>query len=104
MRIIEGLSLFSCSIIQTRISRVIQSEVSQEPYTNAVLCIVSEGDRVAQLIIEKIETPPVLEVQVSLVALLTFSTAQASVLTFKDLEETLRGAGGFGSTGGHGAL
>ncbi|TDL29053.1 dUTP pyrophosphatase [Rickenella mellea] len=45
---------------------------------------VHEGDRIAQLIIEKIETPAVLEVD--------------------DLEETLRGAGGFGSTGGHGAL
>ncbi|CAE7088543.1 unnamed protein product [Rhizoctonia solani] len=45
---------------------------------------VEEGDRVAQLIIEKIQTPEVLEVQ--------------------DLEETLRGEGGFGSTGGHGSL
>jgi len=45
---------------------------------------VKQGDRVAQLIIEKIQTPDVQEVQ--------------------DLEETLRGAGGFGSTGGHGAL
>ncbi|EJD00797.1 dUTP diphosphatase, partial [Fomitiporia mediterranea MF3/22] len=40
---------------------------------------VKEGDRIAQLIIEKIETPDVVEVD--------------------DLEETLRGAGGFGSTG-----
>lgn len=45
---------------------------------------VSEGDRIAQLIIEKIHTPEIIEVQ--------------------DLDETLRGAGGFGSTGGHGAL
>ncbi|KAJ7095100.1 dUTPase-like protein [Mycena belliarum] len=45
---------------------------------------VEEGDRVAQLIIERIHTPEVLEVE--------------------DLDETLRGAGGFGSTGGHGAL
>ncbi|KZP12077.1 dUTP pyrophosphatase [Athelia psychrophila] len=45
---------------------------------------VEEGDRVAQLIIEKIHTPEVIEVD--------------------DLDETLRGAGGFGSTGGHGAL
>ncbi|TFK27107.1 dUTP pyrophosphatase [Coprinopsis marcescibilis] len=42
---------------------------------------VNEGDRVAQLIIERIYTPEVQEVQ--------------------DLEETARGAGGFGSTGGH---
>ncbi|KAL4241390.1 Deoxyuridine 5'-triphosphate nucleotidohydrolase [Abortiporus biennis] len=45
---------------------------------------VEEGDRIAQLIIERIQTPDVLEVD--------------------DLDETLRGAGGFGSTGGHGAL
>ncbi|KAI0002970.1 dUTP pyrophosphatase [Russula compacta] len=45
---------------------------------------VEEGDRVAQLVIEKIETPSVLEVD--------------------DLEETDRGANGWGSTGGHGAL
>ncbi|KAF9076494.1 dUTP pyrophosphatase [Rhodocollybia butyracea] len=45
---------------------------------------VQEGDRIAQLIIEKIHTPEILEVD--------------------NLEETLRGAGGFGSTGGHGSL
>ncbi|KAF9468888.1 dUTPase-like protein [Collybia nuda] len=45
---------------------------------------VEEGDRIAQLIIERIYTPEVLEVA--------------------DLDETLRGTGGFGSTGGHGSL
>ncbi|OCH95947.1 dUTP pyrophosphatase [Obba rivulosa] len=45
---------------------------------------VEEGDRIAQLILERIYTPDVMEVE--------------------DLDETLRGAGGFGSTGGHGAL
>ncbi|KAL5508590.1 DUT1 [Sanghuangporus vaninii] len=45
---------------------------------------IVEGDRIAQLIIEKIETPDVVEVN--------------------DLDETLRGAGGFGSTGGHTSL
>ncbi|KAK0453842.1 dUTP pyrophosphatase [Armillaria borealis] len=45
---------------------------------------VEEGDRIAQLVLEKIVTPEVLEVQ--------------------DLDETLRGANGFGSTGGHGSL
>lgn len=45
---------------------------------------VEEGDRIAQLVIERIETPSVVEVD--------------------DLEATLRGADGFGSTGGHGAL
>ncbi|KAF3055719.1 Deoxyuridine 5'-triphosphate nucleotidohydrolase [Daldinia childiae] len=40
---------------------------------------VAEGDRVAQLVVERIYTPEVLEVQ--------------------ELEESVRGAGGFGSTG-----
>ncbi|KAK0673325.1 dUTPase-like protein [Cercophora samala] len=44
---------------------------------------VKEGDRVAQLIVERIFTPEVVEVQ--------------------ELEESVRGAGGFGSTGGFGA-
>lgn len=43
---------------------------------------VSEGDRVAQLVLERIYTPEVLEVA--------------------ELEESVRGAGGFGSTGGFG--
>ncbi|KAK4188543.1 dUTPase-like protein [Podospora australis] len=44
---------------------------------------VKEGDRVAQLIVERIYTPEIVEVQ--------------------ELEESVRGAGGFGSTGGFGA-
>ena len=40
---------------------------------------VKAGDRVAQLILERIATPEVLEVE--------------------DLDDTARGAGGFGSTG-----
>ncbi|SPO23728.1 probable dUTP pyrophosphatase [Ustilago trichophora] len=44
---------------------------------------INAGDRIAQLIIEKISTPDVQEVE--------------------SLDETLRGAGGFGSTGGFGA-
>lgn len=40
---------------------------------------VKEGDRIAQLVIERIWNPEVVEVQ--------------------DLEESVRGAGGFGSTG-----
>ncbi|KAB5563618.1 dUTPase-like protein [Coniochaeta sp. 2T2.1] len=40
---------------------------------------IAEGDRVAQLVLERIYTPDVLEVQ--------------------ELEESVRGAGGFGSTG-----
>ncbi|KAF8640082.1 hypothetical protein AX17_001322 [Amanita inopinata Kibby_2008] len=45
---------------------------------------VEEGDRIAQLIIERIYTPDVLEVE--------------------SLDETVRGAAGFGSTGGHNML
>jgi dUTP pyrophosphatase len=41
--------------------------------------VVREGDRIAQLIIERIATPEVVEVE--------------------DLDATFRGAGGFGSTG-----
>lgn len=44
---------------------------------------VAEGDRVAQLILERIYTPEVMEVT--------------------ELEESVRGAGGFGSTGGFAA-
>lgn len=47
-----------------------------------VTATVNEGDRIAQLIIEKISTPEVVEVD--------------------SLDETLRGSGGFGSTGGFG--
>ncbi|CAI5979056.1 unnamed protein product [Closterium sp. NIES-65] len=45
---------------------------------------VKVGDRVAQLILERIVTPDVVEVE--------------------ELDETTRGAGGFGSTGGSDAL
>jgi dUTP pyrophosphatase len=41
--------------------------------------VVKQGDRIAQLILERIYTPECVEVQ--------------------DLEESVRGAGGFGSTG-----
>ncbi|KAK0491218.1 dUTP pyrophosphatase [Armillaria novae-zelandiae] len=51
---------------------------------------VEEGDRIAQLVLEKIVTPEVLEVQ--------------AMNSFQDLDETLRGTDGFGSTGGHGSL
>ena len=40
---------------------------------------VKKGDRVAQLVLERIYTPDIVEVE--------------------DLEESVRGAGGFGSTG-----
>jgi len=44
---------------------------------------IKQGDRIAQLIIERIYTPDVLVVE--------------------KLSDTVRGAGGFGSTGGFGA-
>ena len=40
---------------------------------------INEGDRIAQLVIERIYTPPVVVVE--------------------ELEDSVRGAGGFGSTG-----
>jgi len=45
---------------------------------------VTRGDRVAQLVLERIATPAVVEVD--------------------SLDDTERGAGGFGSTGGHAAV
>ena len=45
---------------------------------------VAVGERVAQLIIERIYTP--------------------DVVVVAELEETVRGAGGFGSTGGFGSV
>lgn len=51
-------------------------------YSSLLPFTVKVGDRVAQLILEKIETPEVVEVA--------------------DLDDTERGAGGFGSTGGFG--
>ena len=63
--------------------------------------LVNEGDRIAQLILERIYTPDIMEVQVRQLA--TFSQT-LSLTTHQELDETLRGAGGFGSTGGHKAL
>ena len=48
---------------------------------------VAPGDRVAQLILERIATPDVVEVE-----------------SVEQLGATERGAGGYGSTGGHKAL
>lgn len=45
---------------------------------------IQEGDRIAQLIIERIYTPDVMVVE--------------------RLDESVRGAGGFGSTGGFGVV
>ena len=48
-------------------------------FANDSLILVAEGDRIAQLVLEKIYTPEVVEVE--------------------SLNETERGVGGFGSTG-----
>ena len=69
---------------RTKILKVRSIPLCMPQISDMHVYIVEEGDRVAQLIIERIYTPEVMEVQ--------------------DLDETLRGAGGFGSTGGHGAL
>ncbi len=50
------------------------------PFSSAV----KRGDRVAQLILERIMTPDVVEVS--------------------ELDDTTRGAAGYGSTGGHATL
>ncbi len=69
---------------------------------------MQEGDRIAQLILEKIETPDVVEVTVSLIPSSLHYLHDAEVLisfvNYKNLEATVRGAGGFGSTGGHKSL
>ena len=70
---------------------------------------VDEGDRVAQLILERIVTPEVTEVEVSPGATLQCRipllmadplTEIGAVAFSQSLSETARGAGGFGSTGG----
>jgi dUTP pyrophosphatase len=64
---------------------------------------VQEGDRIAQLIIEKIETPEVLEVDVRILQLSDDKLMRCTA-SLQDLDETIRGTGGFGSTGGHNSL
>ncbi len=64
--------------------------------------LVKEGDRIAQLIVEKIETPDLTEVDVSFPSSPSFSGL--IYLKLQDLDATLRGMGGFGSTGGHSTL
>ena len=74
MRIIVALSKFCWSIILMLISKVSPRKIVRlDSY------LVSEGDRIAQLVLEKIYTPSVVEVN--------------------SLSATERGVGGFGSTG-----
>ena len=95
MRITGDPYMSSYSTIRTRSSRVSMFSFCSIHSTDAAWK-VAIGDRIAQLILEKIETPPVLEVDVSGDNRLR----SVCILTLvQDLEETLRGAGGFGSTG-----
>lgn len=66
-----------------------------------VLDIVKEGDRVAQLVLEKVSLPHCdanlfLSVRLGLIILQIYTPEVAVV---EELEESVRGAGGFGSTG-----
>jgi hypothetical protein len=65
MRIIVASSSSCCIIYQTRISKVSSFLPPVIIYLEC-LFLVEEGDRVAQLILEKIYNPEVLEVAVSL--------------------------------------
>jgi len=68
-----------------------------------MLYAVEAGDRIAQLILERIITPDVVECDVRRLAPPSISWQPYSSF-FKELEATARGAGGWGSTGGHVAL
>jgi dUTP pyrophosphatase len=60
---------------------------SENDYKGKILLIaVSCGDRIAQLVVEKIDTPNVVEVEVECALM-------------QDLDDTTRGSGGYGSTG-----
>lgn len=73
---------------------------------------VEAGDRIAQLILEKVEYSEVVEVEVRSLFLYLLSGSEKCCdlkadLWFRrsilqELEETVRGSGGFGSTGGFG--
>ncbi|KIL68245.1 hypothetical protein M378DRAFT_176957 [Amanita muscaria Koide BX008] len=58
---------------------------------------VEEGDRIAQLILERIYTPEVAEVEVRENGIILNSAETP----FQNLDETARGTNGWGSTGGH---
>lgn len=75
MQIIAETLVWSCLIMAPSHFKV-RCYVSEELVDSPV---VRKGDRIAQLVLERIVTPDVLEVS--------------------DLDATQRGAGGFGSTG-----
>lgn len=72
---------------------------------------VNSGDRIAQMVLERIATPEVTEVQVSQSMLRRtarpLSCPQTNMeydsIQMQSLEKTIRGEGGFGHTGGFGA-
>lgn len=68
-------SLYSTRIAASRA----QLGTTESESENWMCCAVKKGDRIAQLILERIMTPEVEEVE--------------------DLDATLRGSGGYGSTG-----
>ena len=74
---------------------------------------IKRGDRIAQMILERIEMADVAEVQASARSnatacqgrrTLRFVSDPAKRAFLQELDATERGAGGFGSTGGHGSV
>lgn len=62
--------------------------------------LVKRGDRIAQLVLERIVTPDVVEVEVRIPETDGITQVRAySPSLLQDLDDTTRGAGGFGSTG-----
>ena len=63
---------------------------------------IQKGDRIAQLICERILIPEILEVKVIHTFFYTYVHKKLNqFLPFQSLEETARGSAGFGSTGVH---
>ena len=65
-----GKSAFCCSTLETGTFKVRGIPFSKFPPLLERDCAVEEGDRIAQLVLERIVTPEVLEVEVR------FATAQ----------------------------
>jgi dUTP pyrophosphatase len=96
MQIIEAFYSSSFSTSQIRISKVCHIPLIPDSFSKQD-STVEEGDRIAQLIIERIYTPDVLEVEVGIRSLF----CPSGLNCLQDLDETVRGTAGFGSTGGH---
>ena len=92
--------LYYCSILETRTLKVRFAVYAYDTSDSITFPSVNEGDRIAQLILERIYTPEISVVDVSL----PFSGSRLHNDLSQDLEETIRGSGGFGSTGGHNGL